>query len=56
MDWLLGPWSMSLSATLWLFQTAAYMSKRDWGHAVMAFSYSVATWGLVYAWYRPVGG
>jgi len=55
MNWLLGPWPLFASSTLWLFQAAAYASRKDWGHCVMAVSYTVATWGLIYAWFRPAG-
>ena len=54
MSWLLGPWPLFASSALWLFQAAAYASRKDWGHCVMAVSYTIATWGLIYAWFRPV--
>lgn len=53
MPWLLGPWPMMISATLWLAQAVAYAARRDWGHAAMAVCYCLATWGLVWAWYNP---
>lgn len=45
---------MVLSGTLWLFQAVAYGAKKDWGHTVMAVCYAFATYGLIYAWFRPV--
>ena len=55
MNWLLGPWPMCVSAALWLFQAAAYASRKDWGHTTMALAYSVATAGLIYAWFNQGG-
>ena len=52
-EWLLGPWPMMASAMLWLLQAVAYGSRQDWGHTLMATGYCLATWGLVWAWYRP---
>lgn len=54
MGWLLGPWPLVLSSLLWLFQAAAYAQRKDWGHVVMSVSYCVATWGLIWAWFKPV--
>jgi hypothetical protein len=43
---------MALTIVLWWLQAAAYVQRRDWGHALMCFSYGTATCGLVWAWYR----
>ncbi len=51
--WLLGPWPMMLTSVLWLAQAVAYASRRDWGHVAMAVCYCLATWGLIWSWYRP---
>ena len=53
MTWLLGPWPMVAASFLWLLQTAAYAHRKDWGHATMTLGYTVATWGLIYTWFRP---
>jgi len=53
MTWLLGPWPLFLMSALWLFQGVAYAHRKDWGHAVMAVSYGVGTWGLIFVWFRP---
>jgi hypothetical protein len=44
---------MCIAGLLWLLQGIAYFNRGDWGHAVMGFAYSVATLGLVYAWFWP---
>jgi hypothetical protein len=54
MSWILGPWPLFLSSLLWLVQAVAYGHRKDWGHVIMSLSYCTATWGLIYAWFRPV--